>query len=128
MTANLSAAATKTLATFATVAHIDCYAGTKGIDLRTLASLVRKGFLVKVAGGYNRHAITGAGRVAIGAPAPSAEVAVVVLEAEIVEEPAPATDGIIYLPADHQVTYVDDAGYPIDVATNQRLSRNRWAF
>lgn len=96
MSKNLSAAAAKTLRTIA-AGPVDCYAGTAGIDCRTLKALVRKGLLVKVAGGYDRHAITDAGRAAI---APAAEVTA----------PKPAASGIIYLPADYKPTFIDNAG------------------
>lgn len=106
MANNLSAAAAKTLRTIAatTAGHVDCYAGTKGIDCRTLKALVRKGYLVvlgtlfdQVTGkalAYNRHAITAAGR---GAVAP-------------VIDPS----GIIY-PTTGKVDYIDDEGYSIDL-------------
>jgi hypothetical protein len=95
MTANLSTAAAKTLRTIAAAGHVDCYAGTEGIDCRTLKGLVRKGLLTKVTGGYARHAITEAGRAAV-AP---------------VEAPAPS--GIVYLPADYTPNYIDNQGRPM---------------
>jgi hypothetical protein len=103
MANNLSAAATKTLRTFAAVAHIDCYAGTKGIDCRTLKALVRKGLLAKVDGGYDRHAITPAGRAAI------APVAAPATPARKVN-----ADGVIILTTG-KVNYIDDQGFSIDL-------------
>lgn len=97
MSKSLSAAAVKTLTTIS-AGPVDCYARTAGIDCRTLKALVRKGLLVRVAGGDYRHAITEAGRAAI---APVA----------IPEPAAPAAaSGIIYLPADYKPTYLDNSG------------------
>lgn len=148
MTANLSAAQVKTLRTIvAAGGTMDGWAGQKGFSTRSLPALVRAGLLVSLGTEvtesgeylrYNRHQVTDAGRAhlndldgIVAAPAPSAEIAIAdeVIDAEIVDEPAPAANGIIYLPADHRTNWIDDAGYAIDVTTNQRLAGvPRWNF
>lgn len=109
MTANLSAAAAKTLRTFAAVAHVDCYAGTKGVDCRTLKALVRKGLLAKVDGGYDRHAITAAGRAAVAADVAAAVAAAVAAPVRKIN-----ADGVIILTPGTTVV-IDDDGYAIDL-------------
>lgn len=154
MTANLSAAQVKTLRTIvAAGGTMDGWTGQKGFSTRSLPALVRAGLLVSLGTevtesgeylSYNRHQVTDAGRAHLNdldgivaapapapAPAPSAEVAIAdeIIDAEIVDEPAPAANGIIYLPADHRTNWIDDAGYAIDVTTNQRLAGvPRWNF
>lgn len=116
MTANLSAAATKTLTTFAAVEFIDCYAGTAGVDCRSLKALVRKGLLVKVAGGYSRHAITPAGRAAIGAP----------VEAPTAPKTVHASAFLIMPPVTAVADYTPEGAAEIDaVMAAKRRNRRR---
>lgn len=114
MSNSLSAAAAKTLRTFAAAEYIDCYAATKGIDCRTLKALVRKGLLIKVDGGYSRHAITAAGRAAI-AP-------------EVVAPTAPRTihlsDFLIMPPVTATADYTPEGAAEIDaIMASKRRNR-----
>jgi hypothetical protein len=110
---NLTASQAKTLRTIA-AGPVDCYSGTKGIDCRSLAALVRKGLLVNEGSTmandtyvtYQRHSITAAGTAWIAA------------------QDAP-TVAPVAAPA--KMVYLDDYGMPVDYDFNNNFNTRRAA-